>query len=105
MGKIMCRAKQIIDLHRSGMHECQTGNCDVALEKLRLALDETRKIGLECYQVKILNNLGIIFELKGDNIQAKEHYQQAHVMAVKKVGHEARISRIVEGNLARLPVN
>lgn len=84
------------------MEHCQSGNYDQALGRLRQALEETRKIGLQCYQVKILNNLGIVFELKGDKDQAKDHYQQAHSMAVAKIGHEARLSRVVGGNLARV---
>ncbi len=98
----MCRAKKIINLHRDGMQYCQSGDFDQAVAKLHLALDETRKIGLECYQVKILNNLGIVFELKGDSNQAREHYAQAHGLAVAKVGREAKLSRIVGGNLARV---
>ena len=98
----MCRAKKIINLHRSGMQHCQSGDFEQAVVKLHLALDETRKIGLECYQVKILNNLGIVFELKGDSNQAREHYEQAHGMAVAKIGREAKLSRIVGDNLARV---
>lgn len=97
-----CRAKRIINLHRRGMEECQAGNLEAAVDKLNRALAEVQKIGLECYQVKIINNLGIVFELMGDEQAAKNHYQTAHGMALAKIGGEAKLSQVVGANLARI---
>jgi len=98
----MCRAKRIVNLHRSGMAACQSGDLDGALGKLRQALEEVRQIGLECYQVKIMNNLGIVLELKGDNRAAREHYRAAHGMARGKLGPDSRLCQVVGTNLARV---
>lgn len=98
----MCRAKKIVNLHRSGMAECQTGNLDAAVRKLKQALDEVGKIGLECYRVKILNNLGIVFELKGDTRAARDHYATAHVIALGRIGAESKLCRVIGANLARV---
>ena len=97
-----CRAQKFIKLHRGGMADCQSGDFDEAVVKLNLALVEVRSIGLECYQVKILNNLGIVFEMKGNEEKAKVHYQTAFVMARRKLGDEAKLCRVVGRNLARV---
>ena len=97
-----CRAKRIINLHKSGMADCQSGDLDSAAGKLRQALEELREIGAECYQIKIINNLGIVHELKGDNQMARDHYRTAHGMALAKIGHKAKLSQVVGANLARV---
>lgn len=97
-----CRAKRIINLHRTGMDACQAGDLDGALGKLRAALQEVRKIGLECYQAKIMNNLGIVFEMKGEPGKAKFHYQAALEMVQEKLGGNATLCRVMEQNLDRV---
>jgi tetratricopeptide (TPR) repeat protein len=97
-----CRAKRIITLNRTGMDDCHSGDFDSALEKLTQALKEVRKMGLECYQVKILNNLGIVFELQGNTQKAKDHYQAAHGIALQKLGGDAVLSQVVGRNLVRV---
>jgi hypothetical protein len=97
-----CRAQRFIRLHRSGMADCQSGDLDEAVVKLSMALLEVQNIGLECYQVKILNNLGIVFELKGNKKKARDHYQTAFSMARHKLGENAKLSQVVCKNLARV---
>jgi predicted negative regulator of RcsB-dependent stress response len=97
-----CRAKKIINLHKSGMADGQSGDIDSAVGKLNMALRELRKIGLEGYQVKIMNNLGILFELRGDKQRAKDHYQAALAMAKHKLGNKAKLYQVVYKNMARV---
>jgi len=97
-----CRAKRIINLHRTGMDACQSGDLDGAVGKLRTALREVRKIGLQCYQAKIMNNLGIVFELKGEPLEARDHYQAALEMAQDKLGGNAVLCQVMEENLERV---
>lgn len=97
-----CRAKHIINLHRTGMDACQSGDLESAVGKLRTALREVRKIGLECYQAKIMNNLGIVFEMKGEPLEARDHYQAALEMAQNKLGGDAVICQVMEENLDRV---
>lgn len=97
-----CRIKRIIRLHKSGMEDCRSGNLDSAAEKLNEALQEVRKIGLECYQARILNNLGIIWELKGQPDRARHHYQAALSMVSQKLDQSAEICKTFEANLGRV---
>lgn len=97
-----CRASKFIKLHKSGMADCQAGNLEIAVVKLRLALHEVQKVGLECYQAKILNNLGIVLELMGNHQEAKRHYAAALGLAWRKVGKKATLCRVLGENLARV---
>ena len=97
-----CRAKKIINLHRGGMADCQAGMLDSAAFKLKMALTEVRKIGLKCYQVKILYNLGIVFELMGNRQEARKHYQAALGAAGLKLGKETKLYQVVKRNLNRV---
>ncbi|MCB2228584.1 MAG: tetratricopeptide repeat protein [Desulfarculaceae bacterium] len=97
-----CRAKRIINLHRNGMDACNSGDLEGAVGKLRTALDEVRAIGLECYQAKIMNNLGIVLEMKGEPAQAREHYQAALEMIQGKLGGETVLGRVMAENLDRV---
>lgn len=97
-----CRAKHIINLHRTGMDACLSGDLEGAVGKLRAALREVRKIGLKCYQAKIMNNLGIVLEMKGEALAAKDHYQAALEMARDKLGGNATICQVMEQNLDRV---
>ena len=97
-----CRAKRIINLHRNGMDACRAGDLDGAVGKLRIALQEVRKIGLECYQAKIMNNLGIVLEMKGEPLEARDHYQAALAMAQNKLGGHAVLCQVMEQNLDRV---
>ena len=97
-----CRAKKIVNLHRGGMADCQAGKLDSAVLKLSLALAEVRKIGLACYQVKILNNLGIVFELMGNQQEARDHYQAALGAAGPKLTKETKLYQTVHNNLNRV---
>lgn len=97
-----CRAKYIINLHRTGMDACQAGDLEDAVGKLRAALHEVRKIGLECYQAKIMNNLGIVLEMKGEAREAKDHYQAALAMAQDKLGDHAALCQVMAKNLDRV---
>lgn len=97
-----CRAKKIINLHKSGMADCQAGDLDSAVGKLRMALSEVKKIGLEGYQVKIMNNLGIVFEMKGDHSRARGHYKAALTIAQRKLGQGAKLYKVVNDNMARV---
>ena len=97
-----CRASGAIKLHKSGMADCQAGNLELALQKLQQALSEIRQIGLQGYQVKILNNIGIVFELMGNKPRARAHYREALGLARVKLSDQAKLSRLVGANLARL---
>lgn len=97
-----CRAKKIIRLHRSGMADCHSGDFDEAVIKLSMALAEVQGIGLECYQVKIMNNLGLVFELRGNKNKARDHYQTALRMARHRLGDDAVLCQVVGRNLARV---
>jgi Flp pilus assembly protein TadD len=97
-----CKAKKIINLHKSGMADCQAGDLDSAVGKLKMALGEVRKIGLQGYQIKIMNNLGIVFELKGDQRKARGHYKAALVIARRKLGENAKLYQVVNENMARV---
>jgi tetratricopeptide (TPR) repeat protein len=97
-----CRAQKFISLHKSGMADCESGDLDAALLKLQMALQEVRKIGLEGYQVKVLNNLGIVFETMGEKEEARHHYQAALWIARKKLGPRAKLFHVVDNNLARV---
>ena len=98
----LCRAKRIIDLHRTGMDACQSGDLEGAVGKLRTALTEVRKIGLECYQAKIMNNLGIVLEMKGQALEARDHYRAALEMAQNKLGGNTSLCQVMEKNLNRV---
>ena len=97
-----CKAMTAIRLHRRGMADCQSGDLDSAIDKLKTALAEIREIGLEGYQIKILNNLGVVCELKGDRRQARQYYQSAVAAAGRRLGPRAKLTRIVGANLARV---
>ena len=97
-----CRAKAFINLHRRGMDDCQSGDFEGAASKLRAALDEVRQMGLECYQIKILNNLGIVHEMKGDRHEARAYYRKAFETAERRLGGHAALYKTVGANLARV---
>ena len=97
-----CRAKHIINLHRTGMDACQSGDLDGAVANLQAALQEVRKIGVECYQAKIMNNLGIVLEMQGEQLEARDHYQAALQMAQGKLGGNAAMCQVMEENLDRV---
>ena len=97
-----CRAKAFIKLHRRGMADCQSGDFDGAAQKLTAALAQVRRIGLECYQIKILNNLGIVHELKGDRPEARNYYGQALETVRRKLGSHTVLYKTVVANLARV---
>ncbi len=97
-----CWAKKFINLHKSGMADCQAGDLDSAVVKLQTVLREVRKIGVEGYQIKVLNNLGIVFESMGDMEEARHHYQAALWIARKKLGSKAKLFHVVDSNLARV---
>ena len=84
------------------MADCQAGDLDSAVGKLKLALGEVRKIGLDGYQVKIMNNLGIVFEMKGDQRKARGHYKAALAIARHRFGKRARLYQVVNQNMARV---
>jgi hypothetical protein len=97
-----CRACKFIKLHKSGMADCQAGNLEAAAAKLKLALHEVQKIGLECYQAKIMNNLGLVFELMDNRRAAENHYKTALALVWGKLGKKTTLCRVLGDNLARV---
>ncbi|MFP5212934.1 MAG: tetratricopeptide repeat protein, partial [Acidobacteriota bacterium] len=61
----MCSRGMIGKLNRSGMEACRSGRLDEAERNLLSALFQAQVAGLSCFEAKIHNNLGIVYELRG----------------------------------------
>jgi len=98
----MCSMGTVGRLNRTGMEACRKGEFDEAEESLLLALRLVQTKGGNCTEAKIQNNLGIVYELKGQNDKAVHHYRNAlDIMRAKTALSHPLHGRIVQG-LARL---
>ncbi len=73
----MCAMSIIGKLNRSGMEACRKGLFSEAESNLLAALEQALMKGSRCTEAKIQNNLGILYELWGNNGRARDHYANA----------------------------
>jgi len=98
----MCARSTIGRLNRTGMEACCNGRLEDAEATLLSALRQAQREGVRCFEAKISNNLGIVYELKGCPGEARECYLKAlHIFREKGIiAHPASL-RVVD-RLARL---
>jgi CHAT domain-containing protein/Tfp pilus assembly protein PilF len=60
-----------------GFQQCQTGQCEAALQSLQQALIITREIKDRKREVWLIGNLGNAYDSLGNYVKAVEYYQQA----------------------------
>ena len=100
----MCSMGTVGSLNRTGMEACRRGQFDEAEAKLLTALRIVQTRGGNCIEVKIHNNLGIVYELQGHPDKALDHYRNAlELMKVKKAVKHPLHSRVIQ-SLARVSV-
>jgi Flp pilus assembly protein TadD len=89
----MCARGSIGKLNRRGMEACRQGRLEEAEITLMFALMEARKQNARCFEAKVHNNLGIVYELRGSFAKAKHAYGEALKIYEAKVGtsHPASI--------------
>lgn len=74
----MCAMGSVGRLNRNGMEACRRGQFEEAEEKLLAALELAQSVGGSCCTtIKIHNNLGIVYELRGCPDRAVHHYGTA----------------------------
>lgn len=73
----MCAMGSVGRLNRNGMEACRRGQFDEAEEHLLTALELAQSAGGRCTTIKIHNNLGIVYELRGRPGRATHHYGTA----------------------------
>ena len=81
----MCAMGSIGRLNRIGMEACRRGQFDEAEGNLLAALELARSGGGGCTTIKIHNNLGIVYELRGHPDRATHHYGTA-LKLMKAIG-------------------
>ncbi len=73
----MCAMGSAGRLNRIGMEACRRGQFDEAKGNLLAALELLQRAGGGCTTIKIHNNLGIVYELRGCPDRAVHHYGTA----------------------------
>lgn len=94
--------KIISNLNKTGMEACNGGRLVEAEANLRAALDEVRMLGSKCYEAKILNNLGIVYEVWGCADAARSHYEEAMKLVEEKIGRNNRLYEILMTAVGRV---
>lgn len=101
----MCSMGRVGTLNRTGMEACRRGEFDEAEARLLTALGLVQAGTGNCTAIKLHNNLGIVYELKGYPGQAAEHYGKAlELMRARKAASHPLYTRITRG-LSRAFVN
>jgi Flp pilus assembly protein TadD len=66
------------------MEACRKGELDEAEDKLLAALRLTKNKPGGCTEIKVLTNLGIVYELRGEKQKALLHYESARQLVAAK---------------------
>ena len=94
--------KAIGRLNRTGMADGNAGRFNEAKVKLKTALEKIQKIGLDCLEPKILNNLGLVHAMEGRWDHAILYYNDALAMTEHHSGTDTVLYRTVQKNITHL---
>lgn len=73
----MCLANAIGKLNRQGMEFGNQGKFDESLTLLKQALQVCREGEFKTYEVKILNNIGLVLQMQNECRQAAVFFEEA----------------------------
>lgn len=93
----VCAMGIVGKLNRSGMEACRKGQYEEAEIKLLTALEVVQVQGRGCTAIKVHNNLGIVYELQGQDEMALHHYKNA--LDLMKTG--AAVNHPLHGRLVQ----
>ncbi len=84
----MCLANAVGKLNRQGMEFCNQGKFHEGLTLLRQALQVCQEGEFKTYEVKILNNIGLVLQMQSEFSQAAVFFEEAldKSMGLKKCG-------------------
>ncbi len=95
----MCRGKKITCLTRRAMQAADKGNLVVATEVLKEAIVLTNKGKMVIVEATSYNNLGLIVQLGGDTLKAKEYFNKALILVQGKLGNDNFLYHKIAHNL------
>jgi len=98
----MCARGNLGRLNRNGMEACRKGQFKDAELQLLTALELARTQGIKCTEIKIHNNLGIVYELQGHPEKALHHYRNALDLVKEKAAANHPLSIRITQSLARV---
>lgn len=92
-----CRAKTLSRFNRQGMSACQAGNLEEAASLLAQGVALARECGVDMYEAKLRNNLGLVFTLMRRTQDADQEFDAALGLVDSRLGRENALYRHIEG--------
>ncbi len=92
-----CKAKALTRYNRQGMSACQAGNLEEAAGLLGQGVALAKKCGVNMYEAKLRNNLGLVFTLMQRPQDADREFGEALRLVDSKLGRENSLYRRIEG--------
>jgi Flp pilus assembly protein TadD len=96
----MCAASAIGRLNKTGMAACEQGRYDEAAALLGQAVVIAGSLGLDMFEAKLRNNLGLVMHLKGDPAGAVDNFTRARTGVAARIGTDNPLHASIERNLA-----
>ena len=97
-----CRAKALTRYNRQGMSACQAGNLEEAVSLLGQGVALARKCGVDMYEAKLRNNLGLVLTLMRRTGEADREFGEALRLVDTRLGRENPLYRRIEGQRAQV---
>ena len=91
-----CRAKLLSGYNRRGMSACQAGNLTEAAALLEEGVALAGKCGVDMYEAKLRNNLGLVLTLTGRAQDADRQFGEALRLVDQRLGRENALYRRIE---------
>ncbi len=94
--------KRIGSLSRQGMDAGNKGDFETAFSNMDKALTHARNLNKKCLEAKILNNLGILYTLRGNWDEALLYYDKSMNIVVESYGVENFLYKTLQKNILYL---